>query len=161
MQVCIHRGTHQIGGTCVEIETQGKRIILDIGLPLDAELADTPLPPSSGLTRHDPSLLGVFVSHPHIDHYGLIPKVLAEVPILIGSDALKILTAADKFIHTSISFNNTIEIKNRTPVVLGPFTLTPYLVDHSAYDAYALLVEADGQRLFYSGDFRGHGRKRR
>jgi ribonuclease J len=32
-------------------------------------------------------------------------------------------------------------------------------VDHSAYDAYALLVEAEERRLFYSGDFRGHGRK--
>jgi ribonuclease J len=37
--------------------------------------------------------------------------------------------------------------------------VTPYLVDHSAYDAYALLIEAEGKRLFYSGDFRGHGRK--
>jgi ribonuclease J len=43
--------------------------------------------------------------------------------------------------------------------VIGPFRVTPYLVDHSAYDAYALLIEADGKRLFYSGDFRGHGRK--
>ncbi|KAI5913051.1 hypothetical protein PA01_06105 [Azoarcus sp. PA01] len=42
---------------------------------------------------------------------------------------------------------------------LGPFRITPYLVDHSAYDAYALLVEAGGKRLFYSGDFRAHGRK--
>ncbi len=32
-------------------------------------------------------------------------------------------------------------------------------MDHSAYDAHALLVEADGKRLLYSGDFRGHGRK--
>jgi ribonuclease J len=31
-------------------------------------------------------------------------------------------------------------------------------MDHSAFDAYALLVEADGQRILYSGDFRGHGR---
>jgi ribonuclease J len=30
---------------------------------------------------------------------------------------------------------------------------------HSAYDAYSLLIGADGQRLFYSADFRGHGRK--
>ena len=41
----------------------------------------------------------------------------------------------------------------------GPFTVTPYLVDHSAYGAYAFLIEADGKRLFYSGDFRAHGRK--
>jgi type II secretory pathway component GspD/PulD (secretin) len=31
----------------------------------------------------------------------------------------------------------------RRPIVLGPFTITPFLVDHSAYDAYAILVEAD------------------
>lgn len=48
---------------------------------------------------------------------------------------------------------------HRQPITLGPFTITPYLVDHSAYDAYAVLVEADGKRLFYSGDFRMHGRK--
>ena len=42
---------------------------------------------------------------------------------------------------------------------MGPFRITPFLVDHSAYDAYALLVESDGKRLFYSGDFRAHGRK--
>src|SRR5690606_29351101 len=48
---------------------------------------------------------------------------------------------------------------DRKPIVLGPFTITPFLVDHSAYDSYAILVEADDKRLFYSGDFRAHGRK--
>ena len=52
-------------------------------------------------------------------------------------------------------------IAHRTPVEIGPFRVTPFLVDHSAFDAYSLLVEADGKRVFYSGDFRGHGRKRR
>jgi ribonuclease J len=37
--------------------------------------------------------------------------------------------------------------------------MTPYLVDHSATDAYAFLIEAEGKRLFYSGDLRSHGRK--
>jgi len=32
-------------------------------------------------------------------------------------------------------------------------------MDHSAYDAYAFLVEAKGKKVFYSGDFRSHGRK--
>src|ERR1022692_1131971 len=35
MRVCIHRGTKEIGGTCVEIESGGTRIVLDVGLPLD------------------------------------------------------------------------------------------------------------------------------
>ena len=159
MQIRIHRGTHEIGGTCIEIEARGKRIVLDIGLPLESDLAEVPLPPVSGFTGSDPSLLGVYISHPHLDHYGLAPKLLPETPILIGKGAHRILKAASAFIPAGVRFKNTIEIKDRTPITLGPFALTPYLVDHSAYDAYALLVEAEGQRLFYSGDFRGHGRK--
>ena len=32
-------------------------------------------------------------------------------------------------------------------------------MDHSAFDSYAFLVEAEGKRIIYSGDFREHGRK--
>ena len=52
-----------------------------------------------------------------------------------------------------------MHLEDRKPITLGPFTILPFLVDHSAYDAYAVLVEADGKRLFYSGDLRAHGRK--
>ncbi len=43
----------------------------------------------------------------------------------------------------------------------GPFAVTPLAVDHSAFESYALLVEAGGRRLLYSGDLRAHGRKPR
>ena len=52
-------------------------------------------------------------------------------------------------------------ITDRVCTEIGPFRITPYLVDHSAFDAYSLLLEADGKRVFYSGDFRAHGRKSR
>ncbi|MCX5653943.1 MAG: MBL fold metallo-hydrolase [Planctomycetota bacterium] len=159
MRVCIHRGTHEIGGTCVEIEAQGKRIVLDIGLPLDAEAADEPLPPATGFAEADPALLGVVISHPHLDHYGLAYKLPPAAPILIGSAAEKILKAASVFVPGEIRLGNTVPLQDRTPIAMGPFTITPFLMDHSAYDAYAILVEAGGRRLFYSGDLRAHGRK--
>src|SRR6266436_2552995 len=55
----IHRGTKQIGGTCVEIEASGSRIIVDLGLPLDAVELDSALVPQldSGSTIHRYSLL--------------------------------------------------------------------------------------------------------
>jgi len=34
MKLTIHRGTHEIGGTCVELATENTRILIDIGLPL-------------------------------------------------------------------------------------------------------------------------------
>ena len=43
---------------------------------------------------------------------------------------------------------------------IGGFKVTPYPMDHLAYDAYAFLIEAEGKKVIYSGDFREHGRKR-
>ncbi|MBI2806657.1 MAG: MBL fold metallo-hydrolase [Planctomycetes bacterium] len=160
MKVCIHRGTKEIGGTCVEIEAQGKSLVLDVGLPLDASNPDEiPLHPVKGFAAPDESLLGVVISHPHQDHYGLAHRLPEETPFLIGKAAEAILDAAALFSPSGLKLKNVKHLTDRTPIVLGPFTITPFLVDHSAYDSYAVLVEADGKRLFYTGDFRAHGRK--
>jgi ribonuclease J len=45
------------------------------------------------------------------------------------------------------------------PLHMGPFKVTSYLADHSGYDASSFLIETEGRKIFYSGDFRGHGRK--
>jgi len=50
-------------------------------------------------------------------------------------------------------------LRHRRAFEIGIFRITPFLNDHSAFDAYSLLVEARGRRLFYTGDIRAHGRK--
>ena len=74
-RVCIHCGTQQIGGTCIELACEGSRILLDLGLPLDAGDTDpaTLLPDVPGLLKPDPGLLALVVSHGHADHWGLVP----------------------------------------------------------------------------------------
>ena len=165
MRIRIHRGTKEIGGTCIEIEAQGKRIALDVGLPLDApddlEEHERLLPEVPGFREPDDNLLGVLISHPHMDHYGLARYIRPEVPIYIGESAHSVMKAASAYVPNGTYFTAPHFIANLTPVEIGPFRITPYLVDHSAFDAYSLLVEADGKRVFYSGDFRGHGRKRK
>ena len=161
MRIKIHRGTKEIGGTCIEVEAQGKRIALDVGLPLDAsdDEHEGLLPLVSGFRETDESLLGVFISHPHQDHYGLARHIRADVPVYIGERANSILQAASEYVPNGHAFVNPRYIAHRKPVKTGPFLITPYLVDHSAFDAYGFLVEADGKRVYYSGDVRGHGRK--
>ena len=165
MRLRIHRGTKEIGGTCIEVEAGGKRLVLDVGLPLDApddeDAQEALLPAVPGFREPDDSLLGVVISHPHLDHYGLAWHIRPEVPVYIGEHAHRIMAAASPYVRHGRAFAAPRFIESRTPLEIGPFRVTPYLVDHSAFDAYALLVEADGKRVFYSGDFRGHGRKGR
>ena len=150
-----------MGGSCVEVEHAGARLVLDLGLPLDAE-TDGPeqLPAVSGLDGNgaDP-ISGVLISHPHLDHYGLLHHLSPDVPVGMGAAARSILQAAAPFMYKPVPEHEGPTYQDRTPFSIGPFTITPYLVDHSAYDAYALLIEGEGKRLFYTGDIRGHGRK--
>lgn len=161
MRVCIHRGTQEVGGTCIEIESAGQRIVLDVGLPLEAEDSEVSLPHVQGFRQPEPSLLAVVISHPHQDHYGLAKYLLPDTPMIMGAAAERILKAACLFTPAGVAFQRVHHLEHRVPLSVGPFTLTPFLNDHSAYDAYSLLIEADGQRIFYSGDLRGHGRKAR
>lgn len=161
MRFRIHRGATVIGGSCIEVESGGKSVLLDLGLPLEAGRADpTLLPPVQGLLAGDnPDLLGIIISHPHSDHYGLLEVAHSSLPVYIGEGARTLLEIASAF-TTGRSFTQPLTTyRNRATFNVGPFRITPYLMDHSAFDAYALLIEADGQRLLYSGDFRGHGRK--
>ena len=163
MKICVHRGTKEIGGTCIEVESQGKRIVLDVGLPLDApedeQSLDKLLPKVSGFTKMDESLLGVLISHLHMDHYGLAHKIREDLPVWIGEGAYNIMQAARPYVPNGFTFECPKFLNHGQHVDIGPFRITPYLVDHSAFDAYALLIEADGKRVYYSGDFRAHGRK--
>ena len=160
MRVCVHRGTLEIGGTCIEIESQGSRLVLDVGLPLDADDPDqVALPPVEGFHDASDSLLGVVISHAHPDHYGLANRLPKQTPVLMGEASQRILSAAADFTPGGGVFESVIHLEDREVIELGPFTITPYLVDHSAYDAYAIMIESNGKRLFYSGDIRTHGRK--
>jgi ribonuclease J len=164
-RVCIHRGTQQIGGTCIELACEGSRILLDLGLPLDAGDTDpaTLLPDVPGLLKPDPGLLALVVSHGHADHWGLVPYAAPGLRIVTGAATRRIMGAAAAFVPRAVAFAEgdagRMDLVDRQTIRIGPFAITPYLVDHSAYDAYAMLIEAGGRRLFYSADIRGHGRK--
>lgn len=160
MRLRIHRGTREIGGTCIELESEGARILLDLGLPLTAsDLASTPLPNVDGLSTVSASLLGIVLSHGHRDHWGLVPKVNPAVPLIMGKATESIIRAAADFVPDAVALNASHYLEHRKPIQVGPFTVTPRLVDHSGFDAYAMEITSGGKRVFYSGDLRAHGRK--
>jgi len=76
MELCIHKGAKEICGACLEIEHEGNRVLFDLGLPLDADFEDTPLPSVNGLDKDSPDLLGLFIHMPILTITGLQQRIL-------------------------------------------------------------------------------------
>lgn len=151
MEIIVHKGNNEIGGTCIQLSNGSTTILLDVGLPLSATSACVDVTS----IKAD----AVLVSHSHQDHFGLIDYLNPDTPVYMGELGKNLIDATHVLIGKKLHENNFRFFNSWEPFHVGDFKITPYLVDHSAIDAYAFLVEADGKRLFYSGDFRSHGRK--
>jgi len=91
MNIIIHRGTHQIGGSAIEISTASTRIILDFGNELSLDEKYTPINLDiDGVTKGLPDCDGIVISHYHMDHLGQLTSTLPEIPFF----SWNVLTAA-------------------------------------------------------------------
>ena len=157
LTLTVHRGTHQIGGTCIEIQHgSGERLILDAGRQLDAPEGANDVVPAS-LDCNRPAT--VLISHPHQDHWGVIDQLPATWPIWTGSKSAELIAIPGELLRRPLNRSFMTWDSRSGGFAIGPFFVTPILTDHSAFDAYMLLIEADGKRILYTGDFRRHGRK--
>ena len=138
MRVCIHRGSRQIGGSCVEVESQGQRLLIDLGLPLDAdENKSQYLPNVSGLDGTDPTMLGVLISHPHLDHFGLIAHISPNIPVGMGPAARRILAAAAPFLPDDWPTPaKGWNYQSEQSFDIGPFRVTPFLLIESTLNTF-------------------------
>jgi ribonuclease J len=177
MTFIIHRGANEIGGSCVEVCTAKTRLVIDIGMPLtnengsrfDTKQIELPV---SDLRKEKilpdiPALYdapadketAVLISHAHQDHYGLISFINENTPVYLGEAAHRLIGLSAVFAGKDNVIKNPRYFESYKPFTFGDIEITPYLMDHAAFDAYAFLVCGESKSLMYTGDFRSHGRK--
>lgn len=159
MKIIIHRGTHQIGGCVTEISTDNSKIFIDFGSDLPNSLnADFPKM-IMGLTLNDNTERALFLTHYHGDHVGRLNDIKTDIPIYMGKTAKELFKNYAVRIKIDIA-KKIDEIHTFSPlekITVGDITVTPLMIDHSAFDAYMFIVEAQGKRVLHTGDFRMHG----
>lgn len=155
MKITIHRGTHQIGGCSTEIRTKNTRIFIDFGTALDGSGGIS----VEGLNIGEADCDGVLFTHYHGDHVGEMNSILPEIPLYCGENSKQIIQGLNSRTHQydEQRLNSMQTFSQGRSFRIGDIKITPYLVDHSAYDAYMFLIEAEDKRVLHTGDFRTHG----
>ena len=156
MEINIIRGQNQIGGSIIEISSKSTKIILDIGSNLeDKEIV---VPEIDGLFKGKAKYDGVLISHYHSDHVGLATRILPEIQIYMGEKSYEIYKVSNEYMGKEYLKEPKI-FKAEEEFFIGDIKITPYLCDHSAFDSYMFLLDCEGKKILYTGDFRSNGRK--
>ena len=155
----IHRGSHQIGGNCVELVAPNSRILIDCGLPLDYDEQDPEVQmkiheDAQGWLNHSDA---IFLSHYHADHYGLLNEAQKDTRVYATKETAELMKISGIFGEDLTEHLDIQPIEDT--VTVKDFRVTKFDVDHSAFGACAFLFEVCGKRILYSGDIRLHGKK--
>lgn len=161
MKITIHRGTHQIGGTITEIQSKIARIFIDMGEELLNEDKQSSPIEIEGVTTSKVNCDAVFFTHNHGDHIGMFSRINKSIPLYLGEASKEIYLTLQKYLKSTHldQLEQIITFKALDKISIKDIIVTPLLVDHSAYDAYMFIIEADGKRILHTGDFRNHGYK--
>lgn len=163
LKICIHRGTHQIGGIAAELSTEKTRILIDMGdeLSTHPDFVSAPLD-IPGVTDANGCCDAVLFTHYHGDHIGQMLRIRPEIPLYAGALAkdIMLMSAQHGGPKNDILCRRIESICTFSPGVpffINDILITPFCIDHSACDSYMFLIEAEGRRILYTGDFRRHG----
>ncbi len=156
MIIHVIRGQDQIGGSIIEISSGRTRLILEAGSELGEQ--EPKIPEIDGLFFGEPAYHALFISHYHGDHIGLADRILPGIPIYMGEKSSAVYRAAADYLgKTPLQTDGFL--RSGETITVDDIRITPFLCDHSAFDSYMLLLECEGRRILYTGDFRANGRK--
>lgn len=115
-------------------------------------------PNIDGLTIGTKKYDAVFITHSHSDHIGLINYILDDIPVYVEPMSKIVYKLLGVFTYQEIRFK-TKNMKFKESITINDMVITPYFVDHSAYNSCMLLIECDGKKMLHTGDFRNNGLK--
>ncbi len=163
MEIIVHRGAEGTGGTCIELVSGKSRLLLDYGAPPGSAPEEAILNiPGLYDDKVSHPILGLILSHTHLDHYGalLARPINPGIKVFLTEimEDMARINAKMPRKYTPLG-NNIHYFRKGHKFILGRFVITPYLMDHTAAESFAFLIESDGKRIIYTGDFRAHGNK--
>lgn len=172
MKIYVHRGLNQVGGCITEISTETSRIFVDFGQNLPG--VGVPSTPEedrqmveSIISQNTKVHQAVVYTHAHSDHVGLFNYIPDDIPQYIAEGGQEILLAKYGMMKNTIKYGIIRKLEHFhtwkssstscNPFIVGDIRITPFRNSHSIYDSYMFLIEADGKRVWHTGDYRYHG----
>jgi putative mRNA 3-end processing factor len=168
MKIKVLGAASEVGRSGFSVNCDGTNLLLDYGVMFAKKRTD---PPSYPLHVRPKDVDATIITHAHLDHSGCVPSLFnggnthvystpptLDLSVLLIEDMLKIEKNKHSFDfrHVNSMIKNSKEIGFRDPVNIGNVKFELRSSGH-VIGGGTVLVEAEGKRLFYTGDINLHG----
>jgi len=150
-------GLGEIGRNMTVFETDGKLLIVDVGVLFPEETQpgiDLILPDFSYIRERLDDVVGIFLTHGHEDHIGGVPYLLRErgdIPVYGSPLTLALLQAKLKEFRITAVVREVVAGGSEK---IGPFATEFVAVNHSIPDALAVAIHTEAGTVLHTGDFK-------
>lgn len=139
----------------------GKILIVDMGMQFPDENmpgVDYVVPNVDSIKAKRHNVVGVVITHAHMDHIGAIPHIMPmlgeDIPIYSTDLTIAIIKKRQDDYHDGRKQLNLKEINNDTKLQLGPFALSFFGVSHNVPAAMAVIISTPIGIIVHTGDFK-------
>ncbi len=150
-------GLNEIGKNMMVFEDESSAFILDSGFKFpesDMFGVEYVIPNLSYVEKIKDKLLGIVISHGHLDHIGSLKYVFEKKKLPIYGTKLT-LGLCTTVIPGKFKPYDEIEIKPNEKFKIGNFTIEGIYVNHSIPDGLGFVIEnPNSGRIFHTGDFK-------
>ena len=168
MKINVLGAAGEVGRSGFLVNCDGANLLLDYGVMFAKKRTDPPIYP---LHVKPKDVDATIITHAHLDHSGCIPALFnggntsvyctpptLDLSMLLIEDMLKIEKNKHSFHygHANSMLRNSKEIRFKEPVKVGNTTFELRSSGH-VIGGSTVLVEAQGKRLFYTGDINLRG----
>src|SRR5581483_1905480 len=148
----------EVGKNMTVYEADGETIVVDAGIafPRDEHLGVDLILPDVGYLA-DRRIRAVVLTHAHEDHVGGLPYLMRETRVdEIWATRLTLGLVKSKLDEHGLLRAAELQEADpeAEPVQLGPFRLEFVRMAHSVPDAVGIAIEAEGVRVFHTGDWK-------
>lgn len=152
-------GVRENGKNMYIVEVGDEIFILDCGLKYpENELLgiDTVIPDFEYLRQNSEKIVGVFLTHGHVDAIGALPYFVSEFNVPVFGSELTIALAKITCENDSISkkFKDFHVINAETEIDFESATVSFFSTTHSVPESLGIVVKTKQGNIVYTGDFK-------
>ena len=146
-------GLNESGKNTYVVEIDDKIFVMDCGLKYATDSMygiDYIIPNYKYLIENKDRLVGVFITHAHLENMGGIEDLIREIP------EIKVYCTKytrEYLLLEGINEKNLIEIKAHKKISFGDVSIFPINVSHSVPDAVMYVINTKDGSICYTGDF--------